>query len=136
RVVDWPTRRRWLSEGANRYARFMLGLPVRDSTAGFRAYRAEALRAIHLDDVHSHGYCFQIDMTRRVVDAGYGVAEVPITFRDRVHGTSKMSGSIVIEAMLRVTGWGLQRLFRPRRRPAPVASSLSVSSNGDADPAR
>ena len=135
RVVDWPARRRWLSEGANAYARIMLGIPVRDSTAGFRAFRAEALRGIHLETVASHGYCFQIDMTRRVADAGFGIAEVPITFRDRVHGTSKMSGAIVGEAMLRVTGWGIQRLFRPRGRAGRTTRSLSDSSNGADHPA-
>ncbi|GMA94288.1 hypothetical protein GCM10025881_11120 [Pseudolysinimonas kribbensis] len=97
---------------------------MRDSTAGYRAYRAETLRAIPLDDVHSHGYCFQIDMTLRTLDAGFGVAEVPITFRDRLRGTSKMSSGIVAEAMLRVTQWGLRRWFRPR--------SLSRTSNGSA----
>ncbi|GAA2079910.1 polyprenol monophosphomannose synthase [Pseudolysinimonas kribbensis] len=123
-VVDWPARRRWLSEGANAYARIALRIRVRDSTAGYRAYRAETLRAIPLDDVHSHGYCFQIDMTLRTLDAGFGVAEVPITFRDRLRGTSKMSSGIVAEAMLRVTQWGLRRWFRPR--------SLSRTSNGSA----
>jgi dolichol-phosphate mannosyltransferase len=125
RVVDWPRRRRLLSEGANGYARLALGFRVRDSTGGFRAYRAEALRAIPLGDVQSRGYCFQIDMTRRTLNAGFGVAEVPIIFRDRLHGTSKMGAGIVAEAMTRVTLWGLQRLFRRRttrasRPTAPV----------------
>jgi dolichol-phosphate mannosyltransferase len=113
-VVDWPVRRRWLSETANAYARFMLRIRVRDSTAGYRAYRARTLRAVPLDDVQSHGYCFQIDMTLRTLDAGFGVAEVPIAFRDRLLGTSKMSAGIVAEAMLRVTAWGIARWFRPR----------------------
>jgi dolichol-phosphate mannosyltransferase len=121
-VVDWPARRRWLSETANAYARLMLRIPVRDSTAGYRAYRAETLRAIPLEDVQSHGYCFQIDMTLRALDAGFGVAEVPITFRDRLFGVSKMSAGIVVEAMLRVTAWGIARWFRPR--------SLSQTSKG------
>ena len=97
---------------------------MRDSTAGFRAYRAETLRAIPLDDVQSHGYCFQIDMTLRTLDAGFAVAEVPITFRDRLLGQSKMSTAIVAEAMLRVTRWGFGRWFHPR--------SLSRTSNGTA----
>ena len=124
RVVDWPARRRWLSRTANTYARIALRIRVRDSTAGYRAYRAETLRAIPLDAVQSHGYCFQIDMTLRTLDAGFGVAEVPITFRDRLLGTSKMSAGIVSEAMLRLTQWGLRRWFRPR--------SLSRTSNGTA----
>ncbi|HWM35373.1 MAG TPA: polyprenol monophosphomannose synthase [Pseudolysinimonas sp.] len=115
-VANWPRRREWLSRAANTYARILLGLPVRDSTAGYRAFRASTLRAIDLDGVVSRGYCFQIDMTRRVVEAGQSVAEVPITFVDRVAGRSKMSGAIVVEAMLRVTGWGLRRLFAPARR--------------------
>jgi len=115
-VADWPRHRELLSRAANTYARIALGIGVRDSTAGYRAFRASTLRTIDLEHVVSRGYCFQIDMTRRAIDAGLRVAEVPITFTDRVAGRSKMSGSIVVEAMLRVTGWGIQRLFR--RRPA------------------
>lgn len=111
-VANWPRRREWLSRAANTYARIALRIPVHDSTAGYRAFRASTLRAIDLDGVVSRGYCFQIDMTRRVIDAGLRVAEVPITFVDRVAGRSKMSGAIVLEAMLRVTGWGVARLFR------------------------
>jgi dolichol-phosphate mannosyltransferase len=94
---------------------------VRDSTAGYRAFRAATLRRIDLSRVDSRGYCFQIDMTLRVIDAGLSVGEVPIVFTDRVAGRSKMSGSIVVEAMARVTGWGIQRLFR-RRRAVPPSS--------------
>jgi len=124
-VVDWPASRRWLSKGANAYARVALGIPVRDLTAGYRAYRAEVLAPlVARDDVDSRGYCFQIDMTIRAVDAGWAVAEVPITFRDREAGTSKMSTAIVIEAMLRVTAWGvLRRLRRPARRVRTGAST-------------
>jgi dolichol-phosphate mannosyltransferase len=113
-VANWPRHREWLSRAANTYARLALRIPVRDSTAGFRAFRASTLRAIDLEHVQSRGYCFQIDMTLRVLDAGLSVREVPITFVDRVAGRSKMSGSIVVEAMLRVTQWGIQRLFRSR----------------------
>ncbi|GAB3397377.1 polyprenol monophosphomannose synthase [Schumannella luteola] len=116
RVVDWAPWRGWLSRAGNTYARLALGIPVRDATAGYRAYRLEAIRAAHLDDVHSRGYCFQIDMALRVLDAGIEVVEVPITFRDRIAGTSKMSGAIVAEAMLRVTGWALARRLGRRRR--------------------
>ena len=115
-VVDWPLRREVLSRGANTYARFALGLPVRDVTAGFRVYRAEVLRRMDLGSVDSKGYCFQIDMTLRVADLGGRIVEVPIRFRDRVHGVSKMSRSIVAEAMVRVTQWGLQRRFGRRRQ--------------------
>jgi dolichol-phosphate mannosyltransferase len=109
RVANWPRYREWLSRAANTYARLALGIPVRDSTAGYRAFRASTLRAIDLEHVQSRGYCFQIDMTLRVFDAGLSVTEVPITFVDRVAGRSKMSGGIVLEAMLRVTQWGLRR---------------------------
>jgi dolichol-phosphate mannosyltransferase len=111
-VANWPRRREWLSRAANTYARLWLRIPVRDSTAGYRAFRAGSLRAIDLEGVYSRGYCFQIDLTLRVIDAGLSVTEVPIRFVDRVAGHSKMSGAIVLEAMLRVTGWGIQRLFR------------------------
>ncbi len=120
-VANWPRHREWLSRAANTYARIALRIPVRDSTAGYRAFRASTLRSIDLAHVESRGYCFQIDMTLRVIDAGLSVAEVPITFTDRVAGRSKMSGSIVIEAMARVTGWGIQRLFR-RRKAVPASS--------------
>lgn len=117
-VANWPRYREWLSRAANSYARVALRIPVRDSTAGYRAFRASTLQRIDLGRVESRGYCFQIDMTLRVIDAGLSVGEVPITFTDRVAGRSKMSGSIVVEAMLRVTGWGIQRLFRRRSTTA------------------
>jgi dolichol-phosphate mannosyltransferase len=110
-VVNWPWHREVLSRGGNMYARIMLGLSVKDATAGFRAFAADTLRNIHLENVESHGYCFQIDMTRRVRDAGFEETEVPIVFREREHGESKMSGSIVREAMGKVTRWGIARLF-------------------------
>ena len=110
-VINWPWHREVLSRGGNIYARFMLGLSVKDATAGFRAFSADTLRNIHLENVESHGYCFQIDMTRRVRNAGYEETEVPIVFREREHGESKMSGSIVREAMSKVTVWGFARLF-------------------------
>nr|WP_241733153.1 polyprenol monophosphomannose synthase [Aeromicrobium phoceense] len=114
-VVNWPKRREALSRGASLYARLMLDLGVRDATAGFRAFRRETLEAIDLDAVESQGYCFQIDMTRQTRLAGLEVAEVPITFVERVHGQSKMSLDIVKEALTRVTVWGLQRM-NPFRR--------------------
>jgi dolichol-phosphate mannosyltransferase len=90
----------------------MLGLSVNDSTAGFRAYRAEVLRALPLDAVRTKGYGFQVDMTRRVAEAGFGIVELPIGFREREHGESKMNGAIVIEAMWMVTRWGIERFLR------------------------
>jgi dolichol-phosphate mannosyltransferase len=114
RVVDWPAHRQAISRAGNAYARAMLDLPARDVTAGYRVFRASALRDVHLDDVDSRGYCFQIDLTRRVHAAGIAIAEVPITFTERAFGRSKMSTRIVVEAMLKVTAWGLARRFRTR----------------------
>ena len=110
-VINWPWHRELLSRAGNAYARVMLGLKVKDATAGFRAFGPGVLADIHLENVESHGYCFQIDMTRRVRNAGYLETEVPIVFREREHGQSKMSGSIVREAMGKVTVWGFARLF-------------------------
>ena len=110
-VVDWPRHRLFLSRGGNTYARLLLGLSVRDSTAGFRAYRAECLRAIDLEAVKTKGYGFQVDMTRRVMHAGFGIVEIPIAFRERILGQSKMSGAIILEAMWMVTLWGMRRPF-------------------------
>ena len=109
RVDNWPRRRELLSRGANTYVRVALRLGVRDATAGFRAFRRETLERIDLDGVQSQGYCFQIDLTRRVVAAGCRIVEVPIEFVEREHGVSKMSGEIVREALWRVTVWGAAR---------------------------
>ena len=110
-VVNWPRARRVISRGGNLYVQLLLGVRVNDATAGFRAFRADTLRAIELDNVASHGYCFQIDLTRRVDERDLRITEVPIEFRERELGQSKMSSSIVLEAMGRVTMWGLQRLW-------------------------
>lgn len=107
-VRNWPRSRELLSRAGNGYTRLLLGVPVRDATAGFRAYRTEALERIDLRSVDSQGYCFQVDLTRRAVLAGLRVAEVPITFVDRVVGESKMSKAIVAEALWRVTAWGIK----------------------------
>jgi dolichol-phosphate mannosyltransferase len=111
-VVNWPKRREILSRAANVYARLALGVGVKDATAGYRVYNAEVLRALNLENVNSHGYCFQIDMTLRVDTAGYRIEEVPIVFREREIGESKMSGNIIFEAMGKVTLWGFQRRMR------------------------
>ncbi len=114
-VTNWPKRRMWLSRAANTYAGLVLGIRVKDSTAGFRVFRAEVLRELPLQAIDSRGYCFQVDMTLRVIDAGYRVVEMPINFQERQHGESKMSGDIVAEAMWRITGWGWQRRVLRRR---------------------
>jgi dolichol-phosphate mannosyltransferase len=114
RVLNWPKSREALSRAANIYTRIMLGLGVRDATAGFRAYRAATLRTISLDQVQSAGYCFQIDLTLRVADAGLRIVEVPITFVEREHGASKMSNRIIGEAFWRVAQWGVTRRLRRR----------------------
>ena len=117
-VSNWPKHREWLSRGANRYTRVALGLPVKDATAGFRAYRADTLRTILAEQPASAGYCFQIDMAWRVHLAGGRVEEVPILFVEREQGTSKMSRAIIVEALWRVTGWGLRHRWRQVTRRA------------------
>ncbi|WP_214105517.1 polyprenol monophosphomannose synthase [Acrocarpospora catenulata] len=117
KVVNWPSSREFLSRGANTYTRLLLGMRVRDATAGFRAYRATTLRKIGLEDVQSQGYCFQIDLTLRTVRHGLRVVEAPITFVDRTAGSSKMNRSIMTEALWRITAWGVTGLpTRLRRR--------------------
>ncbi|MFB9833206.1 polyprenol monophosphomannose synthase [Actinoallomurus acaciae] len=115
RVVNWPRSREWLSRCGSAYSRFMLRLPVRDVTGGYRAFRAGALTGLDLDEVRSQGYCFQVDLARRAVSAGFRVVEVPITFVEREHGVSKMSRAIVVEALWRVTVWGLTSRLGARR---------------------
>jgi glycosyltransferase involved in cell wall biosynthesis len=108
-IPDWPLHRRLLSRWGNRYAGAMLGLNVRDATAGFRAYRADMLRAIDLDTIRADGYGFQIEMAYRVANAGGVIVERPITFVDREKGESKMSSRIIVEALVMVTRWGVRR---------------------------
>ena len=112
RTVNWSPRRERLSRVANGYAKSILRLPVADLTAGYRVYRAEALRGLDLGSVRSHGYYFQVEMTVRVVDAGGRVAEVPIVFAEREAGVSKMTFGIIFEAMVKVTALGIRRWFR------------------------
>ena len=114
-VRNWPIHRLALSRGANTYARLALGIPVRDATAGYRVFRRETLLALDLDSVSSRGYCFQIDLTLRAADAGITTRELPITFTERERGESKMDGSIVVEALVRVTLWGISRRLRAVR---------------------
>jgi dolichol-phosphate mannosyltransferase len=98
-VREWGLLRRFISEGGSTYARLVLGLHVRDLTGGFKCFRREVLEAIHFDGVRSQGYAFQVELTYRAVQAGFCVVEVPIVFRDRERGTSKMSWRIAAEAM-------------------------------------
>jgi dolichol-phosphate mannosyltransferase len=105
-VVNWPKNREILSRGANTYTRLMLGIPLRDATGGFRAYRAPLLASLPLGEVQSQGYCFQVDMSWRSVRAGARVLEVPITFVEREVGASKMTRAIIVEALVSVTRWG------------------------------
>ncbi|MDP9094850.1 MAG: polyprenol monophosphomannose synthase [Actinomycetota bacterium] len=114
-VVDWPRRRELLSRGASLYSRMALGIGVRDATGGYRAYRREALEGIDYAAVASEGYCFQIDLAWRALRGGYRLVEVPITFADRQRGESKMSGTIVREALWRVTEWGVVHRSRQAR---------------------
>ena len=124
-VPNWPKGRLRLSVWGNRYAGAVLGLRVRDTTAGYRAYRASILRAMDIESTRSTGYAFQIEMTYRAMHAGGRIDEVPIAFTDRVRGTSKMSSRIVAEAMTLVTLWGLRdRVLRKlTRRPKQLARS-------------
>jgi dolichol-phosphate mannosyltransferase len=117
-VQNWPRRRWALSWTANTYARLALGIGIHDITAGYRAYRREVLQKIDLDAVDSKGYCFQIDLTWRAISNGFVVVEVPITFTERELGVSKMSGSNIREALVKVAQWGIDgRLHRNRAVP-------------------
>ncbi|ORV70372.1 dolichol-phosphate mannosyltransferase [Mycolicibacter hiberniae] len=106
-VRNWPVRRLVLSKTANTYARLLLGVGIHDITAGYRAYRRSVLEKIGLDAVDSKGYCFQVDLTWRAVNNGFTITEVPITFTERELGVSKMSGSNIREAMVKVAQWGI-----------------------------
>ncbi len=105
-VVNWPWHRAALSRGGNLYVRLLLGIDVRDATAGYRLYRRQTLEKIELDTVRSTGYVFQTDLAARTVRAGLVVREVPIEFVERVRGDSKMSGAVAVESLRRITGWG------------------------------
>ncbi|MFC9931128.1 polyprenol monophosphomannose synthase [Streptomyces sp. NPDC127190] len=108
RTVNWPKSRQLISRGGSLYSRLALDLPLRDITGGYRAFRRETLEGLGLDEVASQGYCFQVDLARRAVKAGFHVVEVPITFVERELGDSKMSKDIVVEALWRVTAWGAE----------------------------
>jgi dolichol-phosphate mannosyltransferase len=118
-VRNWPASRKVLSVGANAYTKVLLGMSVNDATAGYRVYRASALRTMGLQGVESQGYCFQVDLTVRAVRAGLTVVEVPITFVEREVGVSKMGKEIITEALVNVTKWGVQH------RAGQVKSALA-----------
>jgi dolichol-phosphate mannosyltransferase len=121
KVVDWPLLRLLISRGGSLYTRIMLRIPIKDATAGFRAYRADVLRAFALDEVSSQGYCFQVDLLRRTWQGGFTIVEVPITFAERERGQSKMNHTIVVEALWRVTAWGFTTRPGAIRRKALAA---------------
>jgi dolichol-phosphate mannosyltransferase len=118
KVLDWGIARRIISRGGSIFARTVLGLTPHDLTGGFKAWRASTLAAIPFDGIHAGGYVFQIEMTHRASRGGARIAEVPITFRDRRVGKSKMSRKIILEALLVVLRlrWDELRSRRPRRR--------------------
>ncbi|MBA2377559.1 MAG: polyprenol monophosphomannose synthase [Rubrobacter sp.] len=115
---NWPAHRRALSRYGNRYTGWVLGLPIRDATSGFRAYRRSMLEAIAYETTRANGYAFMTELAFRIVAAGGSIAELPIEFRDRERGTSKMSGRIIVESMARVSWWGARARLRPARSPS------------------
>ncbi|WBB82291.1 polyprenol monophosphomannose synthase [Micromonospora sp. WMMD882] len=119
RVLNWPWRRLLLSRGGNLYARWALRMPVSDATGGYRVYRLRALDRVDLASVSSRGYAFQVELSRLLHRAGARMVEVPITFAERERGASKMSPWIVLEALWRITAWGLQDRRWTRRRAVP-----------------
>jgi dolichol-phosphate mannosyltransferase len=125
-VVNWPKSREALSRGGSLYTRMMLGVPMKDATGGYRAFRADTLRRIDLTGVESAGYCFQVELGWRAVKAGLRVREVPIDFVERELGDSKMSQKIVVEALWRVTVWGAQdKTAKAKRLLSSVRSGRS-----------
>ena len=129
-VADWGLTRRFVSRGGSRYAQVVLRLPVRDLTGGFKCFRAEVLESIDLPTVRSRGYAFQVELTYRAIRGGFRVVEVPITFRDREAGTSKMSWRIAAEAM-----WLVPALRLRRDGPRPVAEPARRSAGREPEPA-
>jgi len=111
KTLNWPLHRQWLSRGGNLYAKIMLGSKLNDMTAGFRVFRVSFLKTMNLASINARGYSFQIEMAYKTVQLGGRTAEVPITFVERVIGESKMSGNIVVEALVLMTKTGLKRIF-------------------------
>ena len=111
-VVGWPRHREFISRFGNLYTRLLLGVNVRDMTAGFRVYKVQLLKRLPLTEIASHGYSFQVEMAWRSLKLGATVKEIPITFVERELGVSKMNSAIVLEALWLVTKWGLARLLK------------------------
>lgn len=129
KVVNWPLHRLVLSRGANVYTMVAMGMPYRDATGGYRAYRMPVLAKMDLGSVLSQGYCFQVDLTRRAHREGFRLVEVPITFAEREHGTSKMSSGIIGEAFWRVAVWGVQARRDSLRRLLGGRSGRTASTS-------
>ena len=129
-IENWPRHRELLSRWGSAYARWMLRLDTRDATAGYRVLRADAIRRIRLEEVHTRGYGFQVDMLWHAREAGLNVVEVPVTFVERQRGESKMRPAIVIEAAARVTGWGLRLRFGRRTTAQPTDGGSGSSAAG------
>ena len=115
RVINWPVRRLYISYLANLYARIITGVPVKDLTAGFKAWKSDTLEKINFDQCSSQGYCFQIETSFRAFQKGCKLIEHPIVFTDRTVGESKMSKNVMIEAVFKVWLFGFWRLFRLKR---------------------
>ncbi|MEV4755089.1 polyprenol monophosphomannose synthase [Micromonospora sp. NPDC049559] len=124
RVVNWPWHRQVLSRCGSRYARMVLGMPVSDATGGFRVYRVPALEKIDFESVTSQGYCFQVELSWRAHQAGFRIAEVPITFAQRERGASKMSPAIIGEALWRVTVWAARDRISARETRRAAAEPV------------
>ena len=129
-VVNWPLYRQAISRVGSTYARLMLGLKIKDVTGGYRAFRRSTLEKLNLDQVDSVGYGFQVDLAWRVAKMGLRIEERPITFVERELGASKMSGNIVVEAMINVTRWGLQARWNKLRGKRSRRRLLHVRSHG------
>jgi len=110
-IENWSRFREYLSKAANAYANAVLSLGIKDTTSGLRIYNADLLKRMDISTIKSEGYCFQIEMTRRVIARGGSIGEIPITFIERAHGVSKMSFAIALESIFRITSWGLLRLM-------------------------
>jgi dolichol-phosphate mannosyltransferase len=110
-VANWSKFRQLLSKSANTYANLLLSLGIKDTTSGFRIYTTDLVKKMEISTIRSEGYCFQIEMTRRAISRRGSIAEIPITFIERAYGVSKMSFGIALEAVVRITAWGLLRLI-------------------------
>jgi dolichol-phosphate mannosyltransferase len=126
RVINWPLSRLMLSKSAAKYVQMITGMQITDPTGGYKCFSRRALQAINLQEIHSNGYSFQIEMTHRLWRQGMRVVEVPIVFTDRVHGHSKMSGHIIQEALIMV--WRLWFQNGMRRRPAVPPAKPEASA--------